>query len=91
MEVDRHNVAGLKHEDLLVGQNVLSTITRYLQGARLGEGEDIVREYAYSALVTAEAARKVFDKFKPMRVFMSHGTYVDWGPALHTALDRGIP
>jgi hypothetical protein len=26
-----------------------------------------------------------------MRVFMSHGTYVDCGPALHTALDRGIP
>ena len=90
-EYDRTNVAELEHEGLLVGQNVSSTITRYLQGARLGEGEDIVREYAYSALVTAEAAGKVFDRFKPMRVFMSHGTYVDWGPALHTAIGRGIP
>lgn len=88
---DRTNVGSLMHDDLLVGQNVLSTITRYLQGARLGKDEEIVREYAYSALVTAEASRKVFDKFQPMRVFMSHGTYVDWGPALHTALDRGIP
>jgi len=90
-QCDRTNVGALMHDDLLVGQNVLSTITRYLQGARLGDGEEIVREYAYSALVTAEASRKVFDKFQPMRVFMSHGTYVDWGPALHTALDRGIP
>jgi len=90
-EYDRTNVSDLAHNGLLVGQNVSSTITRYLQGARLGEGEDIVREYAYSALVTAEAAGKVLDRFKPTRVFMSHGTYVDWGPALHTALERGIP
>jgi hypothetical protein len=89
--VDRTNVASLTHDGLLVGQNVLSTITRYLQGERLGEGEDIVREYAYTALVTAEAARAAFDRFNPTRVFMSHGTYVDWGPALHLALERGIP
>ncbi|HVD60397.1 MAG TPA: hypothetical protein VNC11_05955 [Gemmatimonadaceae bacterium] len=91
MQVDRNNVSTLMHKDILVGHNVLSTITRYLQGAQLAEGEDIVREYAYSALVSAEAARKALDRFKPMRVFMSHGTYVDWGPALHTALNRGIP
>ncbi len=90
-QVDRTNVAELTHEGLSVGQNVASTITRYLQGARLEDGEEIVREYAYTALVTAEAAAKVFDRFQPMRVFMSHGTYVDWGPALHTALERGIP
>jgi hypothetical protein len=91
MEYDRTNVSTLTHEGLLVGPNVLSTITRYLQGARLGEGEDVVREFAYSGLVTAEAARHALDRFKPMRVFMSHGVYVDWGPALHTALERGIP
>jgi hypothetical protein len=90
-EYDRNTVSELMHEGTLVGHNVESTITRYLQGARLEEGEEIVREYAYSALVTAEAARQVFDRFQPVRVFMSHGTYVDWGPALHTALDRGIP
>jgi hypothetical protein len=90
-QYDRTNIAELTHDGLLVGQNVSSTIARYLQGTRLEEGEEIVREYAYSALVTAEASRKVFDRFQPTRVFMSHGTYVDWGPALHTALERGIP
>jgi Capsule polysaccharide biosynthesis protein len=90
-EFDRTNVSGLEHMGVVVGHNVTSSITRYLQGARLGEGEDIVREYAYSALVNAEAARIVLDRFEPSRVFMSHGTYVDWGPALHTALERGIP
>lgn len=86
------NVRTLEHEGLHIGNNVWSTITRFLQGAQLGSGrDDIVREYAFSAMVTAEAASKVLDRFKPDRVFMSHGTYVDWGPALHTAMERGIP
>lgn len=89
--VDRKNVKSLSHEGLYIGNNVWSTITRFLQGAELGDRDDIVREYAYSAMVTAEAAGKVLDRFKPDRVFMSHGTYVDWGPALHSAMERGIP
>jgi capsular polysaccharide biosynthesis protein len=85
------NVGELRHNGILVGHNVLSTITRFLQGTRLEEGDEIVKEYAYSALVSAEAAAKALDRFNPMRVFMSHGVYVDWGPALHTAFERGIP
>ncbi len=85
------NLAELEHEGLPVGNNVGSTITRYLQGEELNGREELVREYAFSALVSAEAARNALDRFKPDRVFMSHGTYVDWGPALHTAIERGIP
>lgn len=81
----------LTHDGLYVGNNVTSTITRYLQGADLNGHEGIVREYSYTALITAEAARHVYDRFQPARVFMSHGVYVDWGPALQTALKRGIP
>ena len=86
--VNSKNVRSLAHEGLAIGNNVWSTITRFLQGAGLGDRDDIVREYAYSAMVTAEAAAKVFDRFKPDRVFMSHGVYVDWGPALHSAMER---
>jgi hypothetical protein len=84
-------VGDLRHNGVLVGHNVLSTITRFLQGSRLEDDTEIVREYAYSALVSAEAAAAALDRFNPMRVFMSHGVYVDWGPALNTALGRGIP
>ena len=89
--VTGENVRDLSHLGIAVGNNAWSTIVRFLQGAELGDRDEIVREYAYSAMVTAEAASLVFDRFRPDRVFMSHGTYVDWGPALHTALDRGIP
>ena len=81
----------LSWDGLNVGKNVRSSITRYLQGAALTGHEAIIHEYAYSGLVAACAAARACEKFKPWRVFMSHGTYIDWGPALHTAFDRGIP
>jgi hypothetical protein len=81
----------LEWNGLNVGKNVRSSITRYLQGAALTGHEAIVREYAYSGLVQACAAARAYDRFDPWRIFMSHGTYIDWGPALHTAFNRGIP
>jgi hypothetical protein len=81
----------LEWEGLNVGKNVRSSITRYLQGAALTGHEAIIHEYAYSGLIAACAAARAMERFKPWRVFMSHGTYIDWGPALHTAFDRGIP
>lgn len=89
--LDADSVECLEHNGVKIGHNVTSTITRFLQGQKIEDTSELLREYAYSALVTAEAAARVFDRFKPARVFMSHGTYVDWGPALHTALHRGIP
>ena len=81
----------LEWDGLNVGKNVRSSITRYLQGAALTGHEAIIHEYAYSGLVAACAASRAMERFKPWRVFMSHGTYIDWGPALHTAFDRAIP
>ena len=81
----------LEWEGLNVGKNVRSSITRYLQGAALTGHEAIIHEYAYSGIVAACTASRAFDRFNPWRVFMSHGTYIDWGPALHTAFDRAIP
>jgi hypothetical protein len=85
------SLESLKYEDLELGANVRSTIIRYLQGAPLEGSEAIIREHAYSALVSARAATHVMERMRPWRVFMSHGVYVDWGPAMHAALARNIP
>lgn len=74
-----------------VGKNVKSAIIRYLKGHDLPRDQRLVQEYAFSGLVCATAAQTALDNLKPSRVFMSHGGYVDWGPALHTSLDRLIP
>jgi hypothetical protein len=90
-DVTWDSVDTLEWDGLNVGKNVRSSITRYLQGAALTGHEAIIHEYAYSGIIAACVADRAFKRFNPWRVFMSHGTYIDWGPALHTAFDRGIP
>jgi hypothetical protein len=84
------NLDKLFYRDINVGGNARSSILRYLQGFELNGNEEIVREYTYSALTSAAAAANAIDRVSPSHIFMSHGIYVDWGPALQTALSRGI-
>lgn len=85
------NVLELTHNGVAIGHNVMSSLVRYRRGFPLEIDERVVREYAYTALLSAEAARVAIEKFQPHRIFMSHGVYVDWGPALHTALAHSVP
>jgi hypothetical protein len=90
-DVTMENLSGLTEGGVALGNNVRSSIIRYLQGAALTGHEAVIREFAYSALITARASANAIDKLEPWRLFMSHGIYVDWGPALHIARRRGIP
>ena len=85
------NVGELSHNGVTVGQNVISSLIRYRRGYPIEIEPRVLQQYAYSALITAEAARVAIGRFKPKRVFMSHGVYVDWGPALHTAISNLVP
>jgi Capsule polysaccharide biosynthesis protein len=89
--VELETLDSLNHANVNIGKNARSAIIRYLQGESLTGHEEIVREYAFTALVCAEAAQKAIEKISPSRVFMSHGTYADWGPALKVALSRKLP
>ncbi len=84
-------VEDIQHNGLVFGKNVKSSIIRFLQGHELPQDPDLVPAYAFSGRVSATAASNALDKLKPSRVFMSHGSYVDWGPALHISLKRKIP
>lgn len=84
-------IGEMQHRDIVFGENVRSSIIRYLQGHDLPNDPDLVPAYAFSGLVSATAASNALDKLKPSRVFMSHGSYVDWGPALHISVERKIP
>lgn len=80
-----------EYRNVAVGKNIKSAVLRYLKGHDLPTDPRLVQEYAFSGLVCAAAARNALKKLKPSRVFMSHGVYVDWGPALHTALAMQVP
>jgi len=80
------NLGELSYQNVNIGRNVQSSILRFLKGYELPNDESLVREYAFSGLICAAASKRLIKAMQPSRVFMSHGTYVDWGPALHTAL-----
>ena len=81
----------LEHQGVPLGSNVRSAVIRYLQGDGLEGHEEVVPEYAWTATVVAEAAANALGSVRPHRVFMSHGIYVDWGPALRIAMQQGVP
>ena len=89
--VSWENLDDFNYEGIAVGKNIRSAIIRYLQGHDFPDREELVHEYAYSALICAQAAKAAYAHFRPDRVFMSHGVYVDWGPALHAALNENLP
>ncbi|HEY3375030.1 MAG TPA: hypothetical protein VGK02_08225 [Candidatus Aquicultor sp.] len=78
-------------DSINIGKNVRSSIMRYLKGGNLAGHELVVQEYGYSGLVAATAALSAIECIKPSQIFMSHGTYIDWGPALQEALAGNIP
>lgn len=84
-------VEDMKYAGVVFGKNVKSSIIRFLQGHELPKDLDVVQSYAFSGQVSAIAASNALDKLKPSRIFMSHGSYVDWGPALHMSLERAVP
>jgi hypothetical protein len=80
-----------KHRGVEVGQFMNTSLIRYLQGKPPEGHEDAAREFLYGSLVYTEAAIMAVERFKPDYVFMSHGCYVDYGPALAAATNAGIP
>lgn len=89
--VSWENLEEVQYGGVSIGKNVRSAILRFMKGYDSPIDQSLVREYAFSGLICAAATQVAIDRLRPARIFMSHGTYVDWGPALHTALARKIP
>lgn len=84
------DLSDFRRDGVDIGSNIKSSILRYLKGADYVGDPELLREYAFSGLVTLEAVKNAVAKLKPSNVFMSHGMYVDWGPALRFALAHGL-
>jgi hypothetical protein len=79
-----------EYDGVNIGRNIKSAVLRYFKGAKYNGDPELLREYVFSGLVTLVAARNLYGERRPAGVFMSHGIYVDWGPALRVALAKGI-
>lgn len=80
----------LEYNGIPIGKNIKSGIIRYLQGAKVELSDDVIEEYLYSGLICTEAAINAFNFYENKDLFLSHGIYVDWGPALQVAYQKKL-
>ncbi len=89
--VDPKNYQNLTYNGLNVGNHLESAMMRHMRGSSYEGKEELLKEYAFAVLVNAAASYDAIKRFGPDRVYMSHGIYADWGPALSEALNANIP
>lgn len=85
------NYRDLKYGSLHLGSHLESAMMRHTKGGPYDGLEKVLVEYAYAVLINAEAASTARTSFKPTGVYMSHGIYADWGPALAVFIKNKIP
>ncbi len=90
-EVNLENYKELNYNGLNHGNHLESAMFRHTRGGSFAGLDDILREYAFAVLVVAETSEAAVKKFNPTRIYMSHGIYADWGPALSIAVKYKIP
>ncbi len=90
-KVNFDNYRNLSYDGIELGSHLESAMTRHTRGGSFEGLEYLLKEYAFAVLVNAEAAKNAMNEFKPERVYMSHGIYADWGPALSVFLHNKIP
>lgn len=90
LETDLTNYKSISLNGYALGNNLESAMIRHTKSSNFIGQEEILKEYSFTVLVVAEASSNILKKFNPDKVFMSHGIYADWGPALTTSLSKNI-
>lgn len=90
-KVTLQNYKELTLDKMNLGNHLESAMMRHTRGDSYEGLEEILREYAFAVLVTAHTSETAIKKYKPTKIYMSHGIYADWGPALSMAVKYNIP
>ena len=90
-ETELNKIQTYIYKGINVGIYASSSVLRYYKGYASEPDVEIVRKYFFSALVCAEAAMNVLAAYRPDVLYMTHGIYSSWGPALRASVKRQIP
>lgn len=90
-KVNFDNYKKFVYKNYNIGTHIESAMTRHTKGGSFEGLEELLREYAFAVLVITETSEKFINKYKPDKIYMSHGIYADWGPACTVALANNIP
>jgi len=90
-KIDMTNFKELHLDGIHLGSHLESSMMRHTKGGSFEGIERIMKEYAFTILMNAEASIEAIKRFQPSSMYMSHGIYADWGPALSVSLMKDIP
>lgn len=90
-KINFNNYKELSLNGIELGNHLESAMMRHTRGGSYEGLEELLREYAFTILINAEASEEAIKRFNPSKVYMSHGIYADWGPALSVSMERSIP
>lgn len=83
----------LTYDGIMLGSHIKSAVMRYLLVSdvdmRIHEG--IIREFAFSTLMSFEATKQLIRKIEPEFVLATHGVYSTWGGATEACKALNIP
>jgi len=69
----------------------LSRLVRCSMTESVDRHREDIPQYMLSACMVARAATTAIQIYDPEMIFLSHGTYIEWGPMLDVALHNGRP
>ncbi|MDT8339535.1 MAG: hypothetical protein RQ763_10060, partial [Sulfurimonas sp.] len=74
----------LEYDGVLLGHHIKSAVMRHSLSSNIDikKDEDLLREYAFSTLVSYESTKRLLLEIQPKFVLSSHGVYSTWGGAL---------
>jgi len=90
-KVNLENYKKLSYDGIHLGPHLESSMMRHTKGGPYDDYIEVLKEYAFAILINTEASRNAVKKYNPSKVYMSHGIYADWGPALSVFLNGNIP
>lgn len=88
-----NNLLNLKYDNVLLGHHIRSAVMRYLFISRVDiiKHEKLIRQFAYSTIMSYESTKQLLHKLEPKFVLSSHGVYSTWGGALEACKKLSIP
>ena len=93
-DLTNEKILSLTYMRIALGDIIRSSVVRFflrLDFEKNRQADQLVRDFAASAIILTEVSNRLFEKFQPRSLLTSHGIYVTWGVAVEVAKQRKIP
>ncbi len=91
-ELSINSILALEYDGVFLGQHIKSALMRYLLSSDVDSerNEYLVKEFAYTTILSYEITKKLLNSLNPKIVISSHGVYGTWGGALEACKKMNI-